>query len=114
MDRIYDLSRQLNNALLESKEYQRYISAKRALESQPELYQAMNEYRRRNRHIQRYAADDTIFDETNQLLTEFDPVLKNDLVTAFLFTEQQVCRMMQKMYVVIGNGLEFDDSYTEG
>lgn len=114
MNDVFRLSEELNKALLESREYQKYVSTSRAVKAEPELYQAMNNYRRRNRQIQMYASDETIFDETNQVLSEYDAILKNEVVAEFLAAEQKLVRMLQQVYVNLGSHLEFDDSYIEG
>lgn len=111
---VFRLSEELNKSLLESAEYQKYVSAQAAVKAEPELYRAMNDYRRRNRQIQMYASDDTIFDETNRVLYDFEVVLKNELVAEFLAAEQKLVRMLQQVYVNLGSNLEFDDSYMEG
>ncbi len=114
MNQVFKLSEELNRALLDSAEYRQYVNALQAVKEKPELYQAMNDYRRKNRHVQMYASDETIFDETNHLVEEYEQVLKNDAVAEFLAVEQKVVRMMQQMYVILGNHLEFDDNYMEG
>lgn len=111
---VFRLSEELNRALLQSVEYRNYVNAGKAVKAEPELYQAMNDYRRRNRQIQMYTPDETIFDETNKVLYEFETVLKNELVAEFLDTEQKLVRMLQEVYVRLGSGLEFDDSFIEG
>ena len=70
MKTIFRLSEELNKALLDSKEYQVYKNAEKALKEQRELYDAVNAFRKRNRQIQMYASDETVFDEMNQLTTE--------------------------------------------
>ncbi len=113
-NKVLRLSEELNRALLESGEYQKYVSAGKAVKAEPELYRAMNDYRRRNRQIQMYASDETIFDETNKVLYEFEGVLKNELVAEFLAAEQKLVRMLQQVYANLGSNLEFDDSFIEG
>ena len=114
MNQVFKLSEELNRALLDSAEYQQYVSTSRAIKAQPELYQVMNDYRKRNRHIQMYASDETIFDETNQLLVEYDAVVKNEVVAEFLAAEQKLLRMLQQVYVNVEKHLEFDDDFMEG
>lgn len=111
---VFRLSEELNRALLESEEYKKYVSAGQAVKAEPELYRAMNDYRRRNRQIQMYASDEAIFDETNRVLYEFEGVLKNELVAEFLAAEQKLVRMLQQVYANLGSNLEFDDSFIEG
>lgn len=111
---VFRLVEELNRALLESEEYQKYVRAGRLVKAQPELYRTMNDYRRRNRQIQMYASDETIFDETNKVLYEFEAVLKNELVAEFLAAEQKLVRMLQQVYANLGSNLQFDDSFIEG
>ncbi len=114
MKTIFRLSEELNKALLDSKEYQVYKNAEKALKEQQDLYDAMNAFRKKNRQIQMYASDETVFDEMNQLTTEYGNILRNSLVAEFLVAEQRLCRMMRDVYVLMGKNLEFDDTYMEG
>lgn len=114
MGDIKELSKELNRALLESFEYKRYKACEKALKAQPELYNAANDFRRRNRHIMMYAANETIFNETDQLTKEFEGTLRNGLVNDFFVAEQKLVRLLQDTYACIGAGMEFDDSYMEG
>lgn len=114
MDQVFKLSEELNRALLDSAEYRQYVNTSRAIKEQPELYHMMNDYRKRNRHVQMYASEDTIFDETNQLLVEYDSVVKNEKVAEFLAAEQKLLRMLQQVYANVERHMEFDDDYMEG
>ena len=114
MSDIKELSRELNTALIESFEYQRYKSCEKALKAQPDLYNAANDFRRRNRHIMMYASNESIYEETDRLTKEFEHVLRNGLVLDFFVAEQKLVRMLQDTYAKVGAGMEFDDSYMEG
>ncbi len=114
MNQVFTISEELNKALLDSQEYRQYVQALDTVKKQPELYQAMNDFRRRNRHIQMYASEETLFEENNQLVFEFDAILKNDAVETFLAAEKRFCRMMQTMYGLLSKDMEFDDEYLEG
>lgn len=114
MDEVLAMSEKLNRLLLDSQEYRRYADAMHVLQTEPELYQAMTEYRKRNRQMQMYTPEETIFEENNHLVAEFESVLKNDAVENFLAAEQRFCRMMQTVYALLGRDLEFDDEYMKG
>lgn len=114
MDEVFALSEELNRMLLDSREYRQYVNAMHALQKQPDLYRSMTEYRKRNRQMQMYTPQETIFEENNNLVAEFEPVLKNDAVENFLAAEQRFCRMMQTVYALLGRDLEFDDEYMKG
>ena len=114
MNDVFRLSEELNRAVLDSAEYRRYVSTGQAVKADPDLYRAMNDYRKRNRQIQMYASDETVFDETTRVLSDYEAVLKNESVAEFLAAEQKLVRMLQGVYVKLGDHLEFDDSYIEG
>lgn len=107
MKNVIEQSKQLNNLIKQSAEYQKYIDTKRVLYDNVELYNQLRDFRNRNIAIQNKQAGD-IFDEMNALLCEYDELLHNSIVSDFMNAEQRICKMMQQMYDALAEGLEFD------
>lgn len=107
MEEVLRMSKEINLRIKESKEYTRYLEAKKALIANEQLANGLKEFRRRNNELQRYNSEDS-FDATVNLSKEFDELLHNSLVSEFIGAEQRICKMMQQMYVSIIEGLEFD------
>ena len=111
MKEVINQGIKLNRQILSSKEYIRYIETKNRLYQHPELSNALNEFRRRNYELQN-RQDINPYDEVHALVREYDELLHNSIVSDFLNAERHICKMMQKMYDAIAEGLEFD--YLDG
>jgi hypothetical protein len=79
----------------------------------PELYQAMNAFRRRNCELQSYDDGINRYDEIRNLSVEYDKVLRNPAVNEFLIAEQILSRKLAEVFDVIADGLELDYGYME-
>ena len=108
-----DHARRLNQAIKESEEYRHYQDALRAVKNNPELYEAMNTFRRRNYELQSYDDGINRYQEIHNLGLEFEGVLRQPVVNGFLIAEQMLSRKMAEMYETIADGLEMDYSYME-
>lgn len=107
MNDVINESVNLNIRIKESKEYKRYIETKNALYMNRELSEQLKEFRRRNYELQNQK-DVNPYDEVVGLVKEYDELLHNSTVSDFLKAEQRICKMMQKVYNSIAEGLEFD------
>lgn len=100
-------SKVLNEHIHNSSEYKKYIDTKRKLYDNMELCNQLKEFRRRNYELQNRQGVNP-YDEVLELVLEYDELLHNSIVNEFLIAEQHICRMMQKVYNSIAEGLEFD------
>lgn len=107
MEEVLKLSKQINLGIKQSKEYIRYLEAKKTLIANEQLSAGLREFRRKNYELQRRNSGNS-FDETVELSKEFDELLHNSIVCEFIAAEQHICKMMQQMYISIAEGLEFD------
>ena len=105
MIEVINGSVQLNQKIKQSTEYQNYIDTKAKLCANMELCNQLKEFKRRNYELQNRVNP---YDEVSTLVREYDELLHNSLVSDFLRAEQHICRMMQKVYNSIAEGLEFD------
>ena len=100
-------SKRLNQRIKETEEYKNYLNTKRALCDNIDLCNRLKEFRARNYELQNRQGVNP-FDEVNDLVREYDEVLQNSVVSEFLRAEQKICKMMQRVYNSISEGLEFD------
>lgn len=100
-------SKQLNEHIRQSEAYRQYLRTKQELYEEPELCRQLQEFRRRNYELQNKTGINP-YDEVKALVTEYDVLLHNSKVSDFLQAEQMVCKMMQKVFTSITEGLEFD------
>lgn len=110
---MLELATRLNSAIKESEEYRRYCETLEAVKRNPEQYQAMNAFRRRNYELQSYDDGVNRFHEINNLGFEFEKVVRDPAIYDFLIAEQMLSRKMTQMYEMIADGLELDYDYME-
>ena len=91
-------------AVLESEEYKEYLEYLAKIKEQPELYERVCDYRRRNFELQ----NDNMFDEVMRFQMENAAIRKNALVNEFLKAELSVCRMLQGITRTISERIELD------
>lgn len=111
--RMLEEAYKLNQVIKESEEYIRYHQAMKKVMEQPELYQAMNTFRRRNYELQSYDDGINRYQEIHNLGLEYEKVLRNPVVNEFLVAEQIFSRKMTEVYEIIAKELELDYSYME-
>ncbi|MGN0438728.1 MAG: YlbF family regulator [Lachnospiraceae bacterium] len=101
----------LNQSIRQSKEYKKYCDTLAKLKENKELYDALNSFRRRNYELQSYDDNINRYHEIHNLALEYEKVLKNPDVNAFLVAEQIFSRKMQDVYEKIAEGIELDYEY---
>ncbi len=107
MKEVIEESRQLNEHIRSSKEYQTYIRTRQALLADESLNSQLSEFRAKNYELQNRQGVNP-YDELIQLIKDYDELLHNSTVSDFLQAEQQVCKMMQQVFDSIAEGLEFE------
>lgn len=103
----------LNRMICESEEYRQYLQKKSAVQSNQELYQAMNAFRKRNLELQSYDDGVNRYKEIHDLALEYENVLKHPCVNEFLLAEQIFSRRMKEIYEILANNLELDYDFVE-
>ena len=89
---------ELVQAILASEEYREYLECFAKIKEQPELYERVGDYRKRN----------FMFDEVMRFQMENSAIRKNALVNQFLKAELSVCRMLQGITRTISDNVELD------
>lgn len=98
----------LNEAIKQSNEYKEYVEAKYELLKNNDLCQRLKSFKMRNQELQSHPGINPL-DEVIELAKEYDEVLNDSVVSSYLQAEQKVCKLMQKVYDIIADGLEFGD-----
>ena len=99
---------ELAQAVADSEEYKSYLHYLEEIKKQPELYEKVCDYRRRNFELQNMDVNDNMFDEVMRFQMENSAIRKNALVNQFLKAELSVCRMLQDITRTISDNVELD------
>lgn len=102
---------ELAQAVADSEEYKSYLHYLEEIKKQPELYEKVCDYRRRNFELQNMDVADNMFDEVMRFQMENAGIRKNELVNKFLKAELSVCRMLQGITRVIADSVELDTDF---
>ncbi|MGO5315392.1 YlbF family regulator [Bilifractor sp. LCP21S3_A7] len=95
MDSVKEKAEELIQALEQSEDFIRYRNLENQLKEMPELRQKINEYRRKVYDMQTSGRD--LYDETDYVLNEYSPLLRNEIAADYLDAESAVCRMVQRV-----------------
>lgn len=105
---IIQAARQFAGTIMTSKTYKEYLYQRERIKKQPELYDKVNEYRQRNFDLQNEADSDDIFDRMEAFDREYEEFRENPLVDDFLSAELAFCRMMQEVYMLLAEEIDFE------
>ena len=106
MDAVAVQTEELIAAVRNSRDYRRYEKSKELLRQRPELKKKVDEYRIRNFQMQQAGRD--LYDESDEMLREFDSTLQDPLAAEYLDSESAVCRMVQRVFNYISKSLAVD------
>ena len=107
MKDVINESKNLNNRIKQSCEYREYMEKKSELLKYPDLHRQLGEFKRRNNELQNRQGINP-YDEVIGLVKEYDELIHNSVVSDFMKAELRICKMLQKLYESIAEGLEFD------
>ena len=91
----------------QSESYQEYERQLARIKEQPELYEKVNEFRRKNFDVQNSEPPESMMERMEELEQEYSWLRENALVEDFLQAELAFCRMMQEIDVLIVRELDF-------
>lgn len=96
------------NVIKETEVYKKYREQLEKLKEDPQQFERVNEFRRRNFEIQNTTQKDELFDKMNAFEEEFEKFRENSLVDDFLRAELAFCRMMQEVNLYITEAVNFE------
>lgn len=111
--RIQEKARELAGMLRSSEEYRNYLLCREMLREDPQLYQKVNDFRRKNFLLQLEGNHESIYDEMGQLQSEFEPIRRDIKVSGFLRYEHDICRSIQQIEEILLEDLDFDIDFLE-
>lgn len=88
--------------------YRTYVARLGRIKKDAQLFEQVNEYRRRNFEIQNSPQDGDLMDRIDDLERQFEYLRENPMVDDFLNAELALCRMMQEVNNLITEELEFE------
>lgn len=106
-DIIINSSKQLNTLIRESEEYQKYCLYKKELSQIPELYERVQEFRKRNFVLQ---IETETYDKeaASRLSDEFRAILENPLAASYLNAELAFCKMSQRIFREVCDDIDLE------
>lgn len=96
----------LIDSIKESSYYKRYQECLMNLKKQEEIYEKYNQFRRKYYELTNSGEDN--FSEIEKLQQEYHTVLSKTAVVEFMEAEDRICIIMQEMYTMLAENLEFD------
>lgn len=109
-ENIEQKARETIHALKSTEEYINYLNYKSLLSNKPELWDKVNNFRKRAFEIQvnqNYSQFEA-YERLSYLKKDYEEELQNPIVNAFLDADFQLCRAMRKMYQVMADELDYD------
>lgn len=101
-------AKELSDAILDSEEYKEYQYYLGEIRKQPELYDRVCDFRRRNFELQNTDVNDNMYDEVMRFQMENAAIRRDELVNDFLKAELSVCRMLQDISRSVIDKVELD------
>ena len=91
-----------------SDAYREYLYQREKIKKQPEIYEKVNEFRQRNFDLQNETDSEDMLDRMEAFEREYEKFRENPLVDDFLQAELAFCRMMQEVYVLLADEIDFE------
>lgn len=105
---IIEAARDFADKIMTSDTYREYLYQREKIKKQPELYAKVNEFRKRNFDLQNETDSEDMLDRMEAFEREYEKFRENPLVDDFLRAELAFCRMMQEVYVLLANEVDFE------
>lgn len=104
---MYHVTKRFIREITESEEFREYEMQLAKIKGQPELYARTNEFRQKIYEIQNMEDGDNYMERQEELEKEFADIREIPLVDDFLAAELCFCRMMQEIYAMISEEIDF-------
>lgn len=105
---IMEAARQFADTIMTSDTYKEYLYQREQIKRQPELYDKVNEFRQRNFDLQNEADSDDILERMEAFEQEYEKFREDPFVDSFLQAELAFCRMMQEIYALMAEEIDFE------
>lgn len=101
-------AQQLAKDIRSSEEYQSFLAIKKTLSEDAELYEKINAVRRDYFQALNGRTTEEIQNAVNGVEEKYSQLLSNGSIREFLEKEQRFCMMMQSIYEILDNAVNFD------
>lgn len=105
---IIEAAREFADKIMTSETYREYLYQREKIKKQPELYEKVNEYRQRNFDLQNETDSEDMLDRMEAFEQEYEKFRENPMVDDFLRAELAFCRMMQEVYMLLAEEVDFE------
>lgn len=105
---ILEAARRFADQIMTSDTYREYLFQREKIKKQPALYEKVNEYRQRNFELQSETDSEELFDRLEAFEQEYEKFRENPFVDDFLRAELAFCRMMQDVYILLADKIDFE------
>lgn len=105
---IIESARRFAGTIMDSDSYKEYLFQREKIKKQPELYEKVNEFRQRNFELQNETDSEELFDRVEAFEMEYEKFRENPFVDDFLRAELAFCRLMQEVYVLLAEEIDFE------
>lgn len=105
---IIKAARDFADKIMTSDTYREYLYQREKIKKQPELYEKVNEFRKRNFDLQNETDSEDLLDRMEAFEREYEKFREDPLVDDFLRAELAFCRMMQEVYVLLADEVDFE------
>ncbi len=105
---IIEAAREFADKIMTSNTYKDYLYQREKIKKQPELYEKVNEFRKRNFDLQNETESEDMLDRVEDFEREYEKFRENPFVDDFLRAELAFCRMMQEVYVLLADEVDFE------
>lgn len=105
---IIEAARDFADKIMTPDAYREYLYQREKIKKQPEIYEKVNEFRQRNFDLQNETDSEDMLDRMEAFEREYEKFRENPLVDDFLQAELAFCRMMQEVYVLLADEIDFE------
>ncbi len=105
---IIEAARDFADKIMTSDIYKNYFYQREKIKKQPELYEKVNEFRQRNFDLQNETDSEELLDRMEAFEREYEKFREDPLVDDFLQAELAFCRMMQEVYMILADEVDFE------
>lgn len=113
MDVIAEKTKSLIEEIKNSEDYKSYQTLQKTIEENTELFQRVNEYRRKVFAMHNRPDVGNIMQEVRALREEYHVELNTPEVLQYLIAEQKVCKIIREISETIADEIELDYRFLE-
>lgn len=110
-DPVLEKTREMTALFRETEDYRYYQNYLAKLLENQNIWQRLNELRRKNLNLS--GQEENYTELSEELCREYDDILKEPFVMEFLTAEERINRMLRSIYDCIAQEIQIDISYMD-